>query len=63
MYEKCFIIIHPVIALCTKAARKLMPPIVLCWPNKAEADAGGMTVEFESSTNILLCVAAMQTRQ
>jgi len=40
-----------------------MPPILLHWPNKSEADVGGMAVEFESSTNILLHDVAVQTWQ
>ena len=32
-----------------KAAPKLMPPILLCWPTKSEAEVGGMASEMESS--------------
>ena len=32
-----------------KAAPKVMPPILLCWPTIWEADVGGMTVEVEFS--------------
>jgi hypothetical protein len=28
---------------------KVMPPILLCWPMILEEDAGGTTVEVESS--------------
>ena len=33
----------------TRAAPKVMPPILLCWPTTSEADVGGMAVEVEPS--------------
>ena len=32
-----------------RAALKVMPPILLCWPMMSEADVGGMAVEVEPS--------------
>ena len=32
-----------------RAAPKVMPPILLCWPMMAEADVGCMAVEVELS--------------
>ena len=32
-----------------KAALKLMPPILLCWPMTSEVDVDGMAVEVEPS--------------
>jgi len=32
-----------------RAAPKLMPPVLLCWPMTSEADGGGMAVEVEPS--------------
>ena len=34
---------------CTRAAGKVMPPILLSWPSMSEADVGGMAVEVEPS--------------
>ena len=34
----------------TRAASKVMPPILLCWPTMSQADIGGMTVEVEPSS-------------
>ena len=31
--------------LYTRAALKVMPPILLCWPMTLEADVGGVAVE------------------
>ena len=31
------------------AARKVIPPILLCWPTTSEADGGGMAIEAEPS--------------
>jgi len=33
----------------TRAASKVMPPILLCWPTTPVVDAGGMAVEAEYS--------------
>ena len=33
----------------TKAAPKVMPPILFCWPTISEADVGGTTAEAEPS--------------
>jgi len=33
----------------TRAAPKLMPPILLCWPTTSEANVVDMTVEVEPS--------------
>lgn len=38
---------HFTMTCCTKAAQKIMPPILLCWPTTSEADVCGMTVEVE----------------
>lgn len=43
---------------CMRAAPKEMPPILFCWPMTSEAD-GGIPVEVEPSTNILLHVVAV----
>ena len=32
-----------------RAALKVMPPVLLCWPMMSEADVGGMAVEVETS--------------
>ena len=32
-----------------RAALKVMPPILLCWPMTSEADGGGRAVEIEIS--------------
>jgi len=32
-----------------RAALKVMPPILLCWPKMSEEDVGGMEVEVEPS--------------
>ena len=32
-----------------RAAPKVKPPILLCWPTTSEADAGDITVEAEPS--------------
>ena len=32
-----------------RAAPKVMPPVLLCWPMTSEAGAGGMAVEVEPS--------------
>ena len=32
-----------------RAALKIMPPILLCWPATSELDAGDMAVEAEFS--------------
>ena len=37
-----------------RAALKVMPPTLLCWPTMSEADFGGMAVEVELSVNIPL---------
>jgi len=31
------------------AARKVIPPILLCWPTTSEADGGGMAIAAEPS--------------
>ena len=33
----------------TRAALKVMPPILLCWPTTSEVVVGGMAVEVEPS--------------
>ena len=40
-----------------RAALKIMPPLVLCWPTMSEVDVGGMAVEAEASHqhSITLC--------
>jgi len=44
-----------------RAAPKVIPPVLLCWPATSEAVVGGMEEEVEPSQNILLCfVAAWQ---
>ena len=35
------------IHLSTKAALKVRPPILLCWPTTSEVNAGGMAVQVE----------------
>ena len=42
---------------CMKAALKVIPPILLCWPTTSNADVGGMAVEVEPSCqySITLC--------
>ena len=32
-----------------RAALKVIPPILLCWPTTSEADVGGMAIEVEPS--------------
>ena len=32
-----------------RAAPKVMPPILLCWPTTSEVDVGGMTAEAAPS--------------
>jgi len=32
-----------------RAAVKVMPPILLCWPTMSRVDAGGMAVEVDPS--------------
>ena len=41
----------------TRAALKVMPPILLCWPTVSEADVGILTVKVEHSCqySIMLC--------
>jgi len=34
----------------TRAALKVMSPILLCWPTVSEVDVGGMAVEGQSDT-------------
>jgi len=34
---------------CTRAAVKVMPPILLCWPMKATVNGGNMAVDVEPS--------------
>jgi len=46
----------------TRAALKVMPFILWCWPTTSEADVGSMVVEIESSNHIPLCsVGVWQT--
>ena len=33
----------------TRAASKVMPPVLLCWPTTSEAYVGGMAVEVDPS--------------
>jgi len=40
---------HVIRARCTRAALKLMPPILLCWPMTSEANVVDMAVEVEPS--------------
>jgi len=44
----------------TKAAPKVMPPILLCWPTTSKVDVGGMAVEVESSHRyaVVFCICA-----
>jgi len=48
----------------TRAALKVMSPILLCWPTTSEADGGGMVVEPEPSHQYSIafccCVADRQ---
>ena len=37
------------IACCARAALKVVPPVLLCWPTTPEADVGGLSVEAEHS--------------
>jgi len=48
--------------LSTRAALKMMPPILLCWPTTSEADASGMSVEAETSYqySITFCCQAAE---
>lgn len=41
--------------ICLRAAGKVMPPFLLCWPTKSEVNAGGMVPVY-----ILLHVNAVQ---
>jgi len=43
----------------TRAALKVMSPILLYWPMTAEADVGGMTVETELSRQYPLHIVAV----
>jgi len=43
----------------TRAALKVMSPILLYWPITAEADVGGMTVETELSHQYPLHIVAV----
>lgn len=43
----------------TRAALIVNPPILLCWPTVSEENVGGMAVEADLSTNILLNFIAM----
>jgi len=48
-----------------RAALKVMPPVLWCWPTASEADAGGMAVEVEPSHKhhyILLLYDSWQQR-
>ena len=40
-------LMHEVTSLTTRAAPKLMPPILLCWPTTSEANVVDMAVEVE----------------
>ena len=40
---------HGAALICMRAALRVMPPILLCWPTTSEANAGGMAVHTESS--------------
>jgi len=42
-----------------RAALKVMPPILLCWPKMSEEDVGGMEVEVEPSILYPITVVAM----
>ncbi len=42
-----------------RAALKVMPPILLCWPMMSEVDVGGMAVEVEPSPSIPLHFVAV----
>ena len=35
--------------ICARAALKILPPILLCWPTTSEVNVGGMAVEVEPS--------------
>ena len=45
----------------TRAALKVMPPILWCWPKKSETDVGGMAVEVEYSWqySVIFCCHIM----
>ena len=40
---------HGAALICMRAALRVMPPILLCWPTTSEANAGGMAVYTEPS--------------
>ena len=37
-----------------RAAPKVMPPVLLCWPMTSQVNVGGMAVEVESSCQYLV---------
>jgi len=47
----------------TKAAPKVMPPVLLCWPTTSEVDVGCMAVEVEPSHNYSTCKFLLITEQ
>ena len=44
-----------------RAALKVMPPVLLCWPMMSEADVGGMAVEDQPSHQNCLTVCCHVT--
>ena len=42
-----------------RVARKVMPPILLCWPTMSEADVGDMAAEVEPSRQYSVAVRQM----
>ena len=44
----------------TKAALKLIPPILLCWPITSETYVDGMAEEVEPFTDVPLCAVAVR---
>ena len=52
----CYLYVNDTVHF-VRAAPKIMPPILLCWPAMTEADIGGMAVEAEPSHqySIIFC--------
>jgi len=42
-----------------RAALKVMPPVLLCWPTMSETDFGGIAVEDEPSFQYSICFVAV----
>ena len=54
-------ILHVCTCLYTRAARKVMPPTLLCWPTMSEVDVDSMAVKAEPSHqySVTLCCCVM----